>query len=70
MVASALPALLFRQTTHTKWKRTTCIIHKFYVGETESMKASKGKPGMDEATIAGLRELVHPGFPPKEPAYE
>ena len=28
MVASALPALLFRQTTHTRWKRITCIIHK------------------------------------------
>jgi len=28
MVASALPALLFIQTTHTRWKRTTCIIHK------------------------------------------
>jgi hypothetical protein len=29
MVASSLPALLFIQTTHTRWKRTTCIIHEF-----------------------------------------
>jgi hypothetical protein len=57
-------ALLFIQTAHIRWKRTTFIAHKFKVGETESMNASKGKAGMDEATIAGLRERVHSGRPP------
>jgi len=28
------------------------------------MNASRGKAGMDEATIAGLRELVQPGLLP------
>ena len=28
------------------------------------MNASRGKAGMDEATISGLRERVHPGLPP------
>jgi hypothetical protein len=47
------------------------MIHKFYVGEMESMNASRGKAGMDEATIAGLRERVHPGLPPMmNPVYE
>jgi hypothetical protein len=26
----------------------------------------RGKAGMDEATKVGLRERVHPGFPPTE----
>jgi hypothetical protein len=42
----------------------TCIIHKFRVGETKSMNASRGMAGMDEATIVGLRERIHPGLPP------
>jgi hypothetical protein len=28
------------------------------------MNTSRGKAGMDEATIVGLRERVHPGLPP------
>ena len=28
------------------------------------MNASRGKAGMDEATMSGLRERVHSGLPP------
>jgi hypothetical protein len=28
------------------------------------MNASRGMAGMDEATMSGLRERVHPGLPP------
>jgi hypothetical protein len=42
----------------------SCIIHKLIVGEMESMNPSRGKAGMDEATMSGLRERVHSGFPP------
>ena len=28
------------------------------------MNASRGKAGMDEAIMSGLRERVHPGLPP------
>jgi hypothetical protein len=35
------------------------------------MNASRGKAGMDEATIAGLRGRVRPGLPPIwNPVYE
>jgi hypothetical protein len=35
------------------------------------MNASRGKAGMDEATIVGLRERVHSGLPPIwNPVYE
>ena len=48
-----------------------CIILKFHVGDTESLNAPRGKAGMDEATMVGLRELAHSGLPPIwNPAYE
>jgi hypothetical protein len=28
------------------------------------MNVSRGKAGMDEATMSGLQERVHPGLPP------
>jgi hypothetical protein len=35
------------------------------------MNASRGKAGMDEATMSGLREQVHSGLPPiGNPVYE
>jgi hypothetical protein len=47
------------------------MIHGFHAGETESMKASRRKAGMDEATIAGLRARIYPGLPPiRNPVYE
>jgi hypothetical protein len=52
-------------------KGLTRINHKFLVGETDSMNVSRGKAGMDEATLSGLRERVHSGFPPIwNPLYE
>jgi hypothetical protein len=35
------------------------------------MNASREKAGMDEATMSGLRERVHPGLLPiRNPVYE
>jgi hypothetical protein len=50
--------------TDNLFLRLTGIIHKSYVGETESTNASREKAGMDEATIVGLRDRVYPGLPP------
>jgi hypothetical protein len=55
MVASALPALLFIQTTHTKWKRTMRVSWRDGINE--------GRPGWVKRPCRDFGSESIPAFP-------